>query len=331
MEYIQNGGSAAMQKFVAAHMSKLEEIIEEAQVWARAREVAVAERQSDWELIKSLAKKSCGCGAGGLCQWYEAADDFLKRNAQTINRGHLAACLARIIHEGPGKNAKVPIIVGAPNSAKSTLFKPVIKVFGFQNVCHRPSEKASMALVSVTKKNKRMIFWDEARPVEYAARGTVPVGTFLCLFGGGCPQEIQVSQSFANGNPAVLWRRGACMTAKEEGLWDPIPAMSGNVPVTKEDIRHMQARMEQFSATAVVPGDLATVPDCAESFCRWLVVEAANFATGTVERPLRRLQGRALPAYPPAGTSTTAAGSASASGSVAADGSGAPRMQYTFV
>jgi hypothetical protein len=71
----------------------------------------------------------------------------------------LAACLARIINEGPGKNARVPIIEGASNSAKSTVFKPVVKVFGFQNLCHRPSEKASMALVSVTKKNKRFIFW----------------------------------------------------------------------------------------------------------------------------------------------------------------------------
>jgi hypothetical protein len=121
------------------------------------------------------------------------------------------------------------------------------------------------------------------------------------------------------------------MTAKEEGLWDPIPSLPGNVPVSREDIRHMQNRMERFSANAVVPGDLATVPDCAETVCRWRVVEAADFGTGTVERPLRRLQGRALPAYPQAEESTTTASSASGISAAAASDNGAPRMQYTFV
>ena len=89
------------------------------------------------------------------------------------------------------------------------------------------------------------------------------------------------------------------MTAKEEGLWDPLPPMPGLVPVSREDIRHMQNRVHQFNALAPLPvQSLVSVPQCAESFCRWLVVEAADAAAGEAPRPLPRLAGRALPALP---------------------------------
>ena len=39
----------------------------------------------------------------------------------------------------------------------------------FANVVHRPGEKASMTLANIVKSNKRFIFWDEYRPVEFAA------------------------------------------------------------------------------------------------------------------------------------------------------------------
>ena len=155
-----------------------------------------------------------------------------------------------------------------------------------------------MALANCAKKRKRFIYWDEYRPVEFAARGTVPVGTFLSLFGGGS-LEIQVSQSFQDGNAELQWKRGAAMTAKDDGLWDPVPPLAGLVPVTREDIRHMQSRVVQFHASAPLqPTALATVPKCKESFCRWLVVEAAAFASRAVAAPPPRLAGRALPQLP---------------------------------
>jgi len=300
LDHVQTGGSDAMRAFATKHQRRLQEYIDDAAEWGRAAEVAAAERQGDWELIESLARKTCKCG-NGLCQWWEAADDFFRRNAQSINRLEFAACLAKVIREGPGKTSRVPLIVGASNSAKSTVLNPIVQVFGFPNVVHRPGEKASMALTNVTKRNKRFIFWDEYRPVEYAARGTVPVGTFLSLF-GGASLEIQVSQSFQFGNSELIWARGAAMTAKDEGLWDPIPPLPGLVPVCKEDIRHMQNRVFQFHAAAPLPQErLAGVPACRETFCRWLLAEAAAAAMGPVQRPVRRLAGRAPPPMPAAG------------------------------
>ena len=38
------------------------------------------------------------------------------------------------------------------------------------------------------------------------------------------------------------------MTAKEEGLWDPIPPLTGLVQVTKEGIKHVKSRVHQFYA-----------------------------------------------------------------------------------
>ena len=55
--------------------------------------------------------------------------------------------------------------------------------------------------------------------------------------------EVQVSQSFSNGNVDLRWDQGAAMTAKAEGLWEPTASVSA------EDIRHLKSRVEQFTAT----------------------------------------------------------------------------------
>ena len=63
------------------------------------------------------------------------------------------------------------------------------------------------------------------------------------------------------------------MTAKLDGLW----ARVGNV--TDEDIRHMQARVEQFVALVTLrEEDFVTVPPCKQSWCRWVLTESAAYA-----------------------------------------------------
>ena len=298
MEYMQSSGSDNMRAFATRHQRRLEEFIDDAQQWAGAPADAAADRESDWGLIQRKARQSCSC-PGGLCQWWEAADDFLTRNAASIDRKRLAACLAKVIAEGPSKTARVPMIIGPTNAVKSTLFNPIDDVFGYSAVAHRPSEKASMALTSLTKQRKRFIFWDDYRPVEYASRGTVPVGTFLTLFGGQ-HLEIQVSQSWNNGHPDIKWRKGAALTAKEEGLWDLMMPMPGMTPVSREDIRHMQSRVEQFRAGFAIPeGQMVHVPNCGPSFCRWLIAESASFDFERGIAPVpRALRGRQLPPLP---------------------------------
>ena len=309
MKYSKKHGCAQLQVWVSRIQKSLPEYLSQAKDRMEAEETPEKERLSDWDLIKKLAHGTCECG-GGVCQWWEAALEFFKRNAKTIDRKALAATLAGVIRFGPGKTTRVPLIVGATNSAKSTVLCPILNVFGFSRVVHRPGEKASMALANIVKSSKRFIFWDEYRPVEFAARGTVPVGAFLSLFSGG-PMEITVSQSFNDGNGEVRWRRGAAMTAKQEGLWDAVPHLPGLMPVTHEDIRHMQTRVRQFVSNAPVPEDgLAEVPQCAESFCRWVLVDAGDFATGDVERPLRRLKGQALPPLPQSDTISVSASAA---------------------
>ena len=66
----------------------------------------------------------------------------------------------------------------------------------------------------------------------------------------------------------------------------PIP---GLLFVSREDIRHMQSRVVELKAMADLPEEvLVTVPKCPESFCRWLAVEASQFVSREVPRPLRR-------------------------------------------
>ena len=65
----------------------------------------------------------------------------------------------------------------------------------------------------------------------------------LKLFGGQF-LEVQVSQSFHDGNLDCRWRRGVAITSKLKGLWDP------RGPVSQEDISHLQNRVEQFTVSA---------------------------------------------------------------------------------
>jgi hypothetical protein len=196
----------------------------------------------------------------------------------------------------------VPTIVGKPNCAKSTVLDPTRKVFGKEAVLTKPKlGAANGALSGMAKADIRFVYFDDYRPVEYAAcpeqNPTVPVTDFLALFCGQ-PFNIQVSQSFNDGHPTMEYHKGAAMTAKEQGLWDPL----GNV--TREEIRHMQARVELFRATHVVgenPDEFATSPACAESWCRWVVVDSVAYAARQGPRNLpggAPRRAKALPALP---------------------------------
>ena len=75
---------------------------------------------------------------------------------------------------------------------------------------------------------------------------------------------------------------GAAITAKEEGLWDPI----GHV--TREEIRHMQARVGIHRATHVAgekSDNFDHSPACGSSWCRWVVVDSVAFASRQPPRP----------------------------------------------
>ena len=94
---------------------------------------------------------------------------------------------------------------------------------------------------------------------------TILVVAFFKL-AGGQSFELQVSQSLQNGHADLTRTRGAAFTAKAEGLWEP----QGSV--TAEDVRHMQSRVEQFTATAqILQSVLRDIPLCKESWAWWVV------------------------------------------------------------
>ena len=132
-------------------------------------------------------------------------------------------------------------------------------------------------------KEKRFLFWDDFRPVEYAQE-VIPVNTLFSLF-NGLPFEVQVSQSFHDGNEDFEWRRGAVLTAKEQGLWQPC----GNV--TAEDIRHIQGRFDVFHMVAPVARMKDTEP-CPCHMARWIRESAAAHDARGLAQPT-------LPVRPP--------------------------------
>jgi hypothetical protein len=185
-------------------------------------------------------------------------------------------------------------MVGPSNTGKSSVFDPVRAVFG-ASVFNKPKLGAPCPL-SKLPRDKRFIYFDEYRPVEYAAlpkdNPTVSATTFLAMFQGQ-PFDVQVSQSFNDSHPEVIWKHGAAMTAKEEGLWDPMGI------VTREEIRHMQSRVEVFRAGYIIPeADFVSLPLCGESWARWLVHDSMLYAAAPRPQPPLVARRRLVPLLP---------------------------------
>lgn len=281
--YVQRHGSTAMQAFVNRQQGRLNEHIAHAHEWSAAEVTVQEESESEWTLLQRLADEACSCE--GDCGWSQAAQAFFERNSQWVDEDRLAACVAAVIQGGPAKTRRVPLLVGPSNAGKSTIFDPVDSVFGAEAVFHTPAMGSPMALANLALRKKRFLYLDDYRPVEYAFStakkpATIPVVTFLKL-AGGQSFEVQVSQSFQNGNIDLQWTKGAAITAKDEGLWQP----AGNV--SPEDIRHIQSRVEQFTAKEQLPiKSLRDVPMCKQSWASWVVTRSAAFAARSVPSSL---------------------------------------------
>eukprot|EP00438_Fugacium_kawagutii_P004356 Skav207893 [mRNA] locus=scaffold664:850568:852286:+ [translate_table: standard] len=270
LQFAQDQGTEAMQVFVHQRQKNLKELVAEAHAWGEAREKARQEKETDWEVICRVANEACAHGE--QCTYSAAAKAFFEANAASLSQRELAVALRNIVLRGPSKTTRVPMLVGPTNSGKSTIVLPFDSLFGFRHVFHKPALHSSFALRNLLN-DKRFIFWDDFRPVEYGVK-TVPVATFLSLFQGQ-PFEVQMSQSFHDGNVDFEWHRGCVMTAKAAGLWEP---MDG---VDTEDIRHMKSRLLLFQCSATVQNMKDTVP-CPSCMCRWITQGAQEFDAAPV-------------------------------------------------
>jgi len=265
LEFTQDHGSASMQLFVNSWQRTLKELLEDAREWGNAREAAKAERESDWDLVRRFGISACKIGP--TCSYSEAANRIFTANEiHGLSREKLAVALRDIIVHGPSKTTRVPLLVGPTNTGKTTLIAPFDKVYGFNKVFHKPALGSKYALRNLLKE-KRFLMWDDYRPVEYGEQ-TVPVNTFLSLFTGQ-PFEVQMSQSFNDGNEDFEWRRGCVMTAKEKDLWKP------RGEVDQEDVEHMQTRCELFPCKAKLR-NLKDTSCCPHCMCKWIVEAAAE-------------------------------------------------------
>ena len=197
-------------------------------------------------------------------------------NNNQIDQDFLAASLRKVMEVGPGKTARVPLLAGATNSGKSTVLDQTRYVFGEGGVLNKPKIGVSCPISRLAKGKARFIYFDDYRPVDYAAlppqNPTIP-STLLLAMLCGQPFDVTVSQSFNDGHPEMEWHRGIALTALEEGLWDPKPGVS------REEIRHMQSRVLQFRATHSIPEeDFEDAPKCPESWCRWVVTGSVAYA-----------------------------------------------------
>ncbi len=276
LSYVQEKGSPAAQLYVTKLQRRLAELIEDAQEWADAKADAAFEKMTDWEIVCQAGKTPCA-HVPGTCPYAAAALEIFDQNAGVLSRHQLAASLRRVLVHGPSKTCRVPFLTGPSNTGKSTLLYPFDDLFGPKHVFHKPALGSTFALRNIVKK-KRFIFWDDFRPVEFAHKETVPVAAFLSLFIGK-DTEIQVSQSFNDGNLDVRWTRGVVFTAKEEGLWEATSKVSA------EDVRHLRNRVEEFQFRKIVTS-LKEVESCAPCMADWILKYSEEAATGSVPAPL---------------------------------------------
>ena len=269
----QDHGTESMQLFVCQRQRYLKDYVAEAHEWGQAREQTALDMESDWALVCRTAGKECPHGDG--CTYNAAALSFFQANGDSISREELGVALRNILLTGPSKTTRAPMIIGPTNSGKSTLILPFDELFGFSRVFHKPALGSSFALRNILK-NKRFLLWDDFRPVEYGQK-TVPVTTFLSLFQGQ-PFEVQVSQSFNDGNVDFEWHRGCVLTAKAASLWQPMPG------VDDEDIRHMKSRLLLFHCNATIKSLKDTMP-CPTCMCKWIVDAATKHDSRAVLAP----------------------------------------------
>ena len=255
MAYAQDHGTHKMQEWVCQNQRKLGEFLHEAREWEAARAVSKLEKETEWALVCRKADEACSHTE--QCEYAEAARTFFAANQTSLDHVELAAALRAVIISGPSKTTRCPIIVGPSNSGKTTLVLPFDHLFEHSRVYHKPALNSNFPLVNLSK-NKRFLFFDDFRPIDYA-QATIDVSAFLSLFNGH-PFEIRQSQAFCHGNEDFAWRKG---TAKEKELWAPWGAVSA------EDVQHMKNRMHIFTCHAVLR-NLRRTEGCGPCMCAWI-------------------------------------------------------------
>ena len=184
---------------------------------------------------------------------------------------------------GPSKDARVPLLVGATNTGKSTLVESFDALYGHKHVFHLPSVTDGKFGLRSWMRDKRFVLWDEFSPVEFAHEKVFSVTTFKKAFGGQC-FEIQMPQNWHDGNQDFRWQQGVVFTNMEEDLWTPTEN------VKAEDIRHLQSLVEMFRFAHQLcrPGSRSSrgsIPQCRHHLAIWIRDDSAAFDASQALQP----------------------------------------------
>ena len=280
LRYFKLHGTVAMQAFLSNHQRKIADYLEDAFEWQGAEAAAAEEEQTDWALVAAWSEKQCP--KGECCEYHVAAREFFERNAENFSQDELAEALRRIIVAGPGKDAKVPFLVGTTNTGKTSLVESFDQLFGEQRVYHLPAVTDKKYALRNWLRNKRFLLWDEFSPVEFADSDVLPVTQFKKAFNGQW-FEIQVPQGYHDGNKDFRWKHGAVFTNKSVGLWNETRKVSA------EDIMHLRSRVREFQCTQVFLQQgqrRPDIPQCAVHLAKWICEGAAAYDARFAAMPL---------------------------------------------
>jgi hypothetical protein len=284
LEYVQDHGTAAMQAFCAKNQRRMQEYLEDAKEWTEARAASQFEKKTDWQVLLEAADASCPQGVD--CKYAEAARTFFVAHQASFSGTRLAVALRDIIMRGPSKDTRVPFLIGATNTGKSTVVESFDALYGEENVFHLPAESDNKGgALREWLQDKRFVFWDEFEPVPFISKGVMPKSQFLKAFNGQI-FTIQMNQRTNDGNKTFRWNRGAVFTAKSKELWSLKPG------VTEEDVSHIQSRVDLFHCTGKIRKRPGGIPQCRCCLARWIRdFSAQHDANSVLVSPIAQVAG----------------------------------------
>ena len=128
LTYASKHGSDAMKAYVKQVQRKLKEHIDDAVEWDSAPANFADQFVTEWEILCRAADEPCP--HGDSCIYAKAATEFFRAHAPGLSQNALAASLRGVLMTGPSKDVRVPFLVGATNTGKSTLVESFDDLFG---------------------------------------------------------------------------------------------------------------------------------------------------------------------------------------------------------
>ena len=254
MAYAKRCGGPMMLEFCFHNWDKLQSIVERSWKVEKVEEFIDFHAKSRMQILQDAMAEACTCNG----QWAAYAQKILAMN----NIPESSWCQAMVASLANGR-AKGNLVCHAGlhgNEGKSFLFRPLLKVFGPDNVFVAPPPKSSFPLTNLEK--ARCAWLDDWRFNE----DTVPYSVQLLWF-EGAPFVIARPQNQFSGHLRYSKDDPVFITT----LLADLTALKGKRFLQQGDLDMMLKRLVVFQFAKQISIPKAVVEGCASCFAKFIL------------------------------------------------------------